>query len=109
MPELTILIPVLRRPQNVRPLVESILATTKVDHEIVFVLSPNDWDEQKAILELGCVFYVMDQHFEGNGDYARKINMGYLFSDAEWYFNGADDLKFHPNWFENAMKVNRCV
>ena len=39
------------------------------------------------------------------GDYARKVNLCVSQVFTEWLFTGADDLKFHPNWFENAMKV----
>src|SRR5438477_8035115 len=109
MKELAILIPALRRPQNVQPLVQSIRATTKVDYEIVFVLSPGDEAERKAVEESNSTFYVMDANYEGKGDYARKINFGYSMSDAEWYFTGADDLRFHPWWFENAMRIGTCV
>lgn len=113
MSELTILVPVLRRPQNAERLVESIEATTEVDHQILFILSPNDDDEYNVVLELTrarrCRLGIMEESFEGRGDYARKINAGYIWSDSEWYFLGADDLRFHPYWFENAMKINACV
>lgn len=109
MNELTILVPVLRRPRNVKPLVESIRTTTKIDHEILFILSPGNKEEFEAIMEVDCIPVFMLDNFENNGDYARKINAGYSIRESEWYFTGADDLKFHPNWFENAMKINTCV
>lgn len=104
-----ILVPVLRRPQNVRLLVESIEATTKVNFDIIFILSPGDNEEKRAVVESGYSFFFLPENHEGNGDYARKINAGFRSSIAEWYFTGADDLRFHPNWFENAMRVGTCV
>ncbi|MCI0564867.1 MAG: hypothetical protein MN733_40895, partial [Nitrososphaera sp.] len=37
-----ILIPVLRRPQNAQPVVDSIKSATTVDHRILFICSPED-------------------------------------------------------------------
>ena len=52
-------------------------------------------------------YIVMDDNYEGRGDYARKINAGYDAVEAEWYFLGADDIRFHPYWFEVAMEVHK--
>jgi hypothetical protein len=37
------------------------------------------------------------------GDYARKINAGYRSTVESLLFLGADDLCFHPGWFEAAI------
>lgn len=112
MINLVILIPVLRRPQNIKPLVESVEATTK-DFELLFIASPGD-DEEIAELENQNQSYgIMNASYENNGDYARKINAGFYDTKAEWYFLGADDLRFYPGWFDHAMvtykKTGACV
>lgn len=37
------------------------------------------------------------------GDYATKINTGYRSTVEPLLFLGADDLAFHPRWFERAF------
>lgn len=105
----TIIVPVLKRPQNVKPLVKSINENTK-DCQILFVMSP----EYKA-LYLDTLIEVFDETDNVEfmtlsvrcdyGDYARKINFGLRNSCTDWVFTGADDLKFHSDWFDNAMKI----
>lgn len=105
MNELAILIPVLKRPGNIAPLVSSIHASTKVPFEILFLTSPQDSQEIRELESQGQTYKVMDANYSNNGDYARKINEGFNTIESEWYFLGADDLRFHPLWFESAMKV----
>lgn len=104
-----ILIPVLRRPQNIAPLVESIRNSTTGNYEILFICSPGDEEE---ICELECQkqsYITMDKSYAGNGDYSRKINTGFSKIDAEWYFLGADDLRFQRGWLEAAMETHRTT
>ena len=99
MAEITILVPVLSRPGNVRPLVESIRATS--DADILFLGSPNFRDEEQAILEVGCDLMVTPR--QSKGDYARKINHGLRATDTPYVFLGADDIRFHPGWQEATL------
>src|ERR1700745_477354 len=101
--KLAILIPVLRRPQNIAPLINSIKNNTPSDHRVLFITSPSDEKEIESLSKQDCHFIVMDKDYEGRGDDAKKINKGFNEVEAEWYFTGADDLKFHPGWFESAM------
>lgn len=105
MLKLAILIPVLRRPQNIVPLLQSIQKNTPIPHETIFIASPSDKDEITALIEYGAIYMIMPEDFEGRGDYARKINTGFRVVEAEWYFTGADDLRFHPGWFGAAMQT----
>lgn len=108
MAKVAILIPVLRRPQNIKPLVESIEQNTK-DFEILFIASPGDDIEINELESQEQSYEIMDASFENNGDYARKINMGFQSIEAEWYFLGADDLRFYPGWFEHAMTLYDAI
>lgn len=106
MIKVAILLPVLRRPQNIYPLVESILNTTNVSFDIVFIVSPGDYAEISELDKLKQPYLIMEDNYEGRGDYARKINAGFEEVEAEWYFTGADDIRFHANWFEEAMRTH---
>ena len=109
--ELAILIPVLRRPQNVCPLLQSIEANTPMDmdYDVIFITSPGDVEEQQEINKHVATLLHMDRPFENRGDYARKINYTYTQVQADWYFLGADDLSFHAGWYEAARAVGKPV
>lgn len=111
---IAILIPVLGRPHRVAPLVESILAASKVTAcTPYFLVSPNDELEMVAVDETpGAVLQVMP--FEhGPGDYARKMNWGFANTSEPFVFLAADDLRFLPGWAERAVacwyETNACV
>lgn len=99
-----ILIPVLGRPHNAVPLVQNIHDTTTVDHRIVFFCSRGDHEQKRACVQSGAETHVMEFP-PGRGDYARKINYGVVVTEAEWVFNGADDIRFEPGWDTAALKA----
>ncbi len=107
MIKLAILIPVLRRPQNIYPLISSIKDSTKEPYQVIFIVSPGDREEITELENQTQSFIMMDANYENRGDYAKKINKGFNAVEAEWYFLGADDIKFHPKWFEWAMKAHQ--
>lgn len=93
-----ILVPVLGRPQNVVPLVESIKAATPEPHNIVFIASAGDTDEIEALETAHQDYLVIDEP----GTYARKINLGARETSSPLIFTAADDLRFHPGWLAEA-------
>jgi glycosyltransferase involved in cell wall biosynthesis len=93
--ELVIIVPVLRRPQNVRPLLASIRQTTP-GARVLFVCDPDDDAEQRAIEAEGAEMLIVD------GNYAKKINRAVEETSEPLLFLGADDLRFHPGWLEAA-------
>jgi len=103
LPSLAVLIPVLGRPQNVAPLVESLdLSVERERGEgwdiwTVFVCSHGDHDEIAAVVELGLV-----PLFHG-GSYAAKINYAASCVPCDWYLTAADDLRFHNGWLRAAI------
>ena len=117
MTRLLIGVPVLNRPANAAPLVTSLSETT-AEATLLFLLSPEDRPELLAVDEL-LAERVRGQVMPfgpGRGDFARKHNFGFALALAEgfdWYFVGADDLRFHPGWFEACMleqrKSDACV
>lgn len=101
MDRLAILVPVLERPGNVQPLLDSIAATTPDPYRVLFIADPHDVPEHDAIRAAGGEFITVD------GNYAAKINVGVRATDEPYIFMGADDLRFHPKWLERAMTKMR--
>jgi hypothetical protein len=98
--DLVILVPMLGRREQVRPLLASIEASTP-GCRVLFLVTPNDAEVISELTRLG-----QEQHTvprRPRGDYARKINTGYRISREPWIFTGAIDLRFHPGWFEAAI------
>lgn len=93
---LVVLVPVLGRPHRVEPLLASIAAATSVSYRVVFIASIGDQAEIAAIDRAGAPMIEME------GNYAEKINAGIEATDEPLLFIGADDLEFHPGWFEDA-------
>lgn len=98
---LVIVVPVLRRPHRVRPLMESVEAATD-DYRLLFVASDYDSAEIDALHEANAEFITTDA--PEHGQYARKINLAYRATWEPLLFLGADDLHFHPDWFPNAFE-----
>lgn len=96
---LAVLVPVLARPQNVVPLVESATRNTPNLSTLLFIASPGD-EAELAELERAGVEYVVKE-----GNYATKINEGASMTTEPYIFTGADDLRFHPGWYEAAFDV----
>jgi hypothetical protein len=99
--ELAVLVPVLRRPHRVRPLLDSLAASMTVPYRALFIASPDDREEHAAIREAGADFIVVD------GNYAMKINAGVGATDEPYLLFAADDLHFHPGWYEVARACLR--
>jgi glycosyltransferase involved in cell wall biosynthesis len=92
-----ILVPVLRRPQNVAPLLTSIHDATPEPFRVLFICDPGDGAEQDAIAIAG------GEMISPGGNYAAKINQGVRATTEPLIFTGADDLRFHPGWLEAAV------
>ena len=95
MTDLAILVPVLRRPQNVAPLVASIDRTTP-PARVLFLADPGDTAEHEAIHDAGAEMLVVD------GNYARKITYGVWNTSESLVFTAADDLEFRSGWLDAA-------
>jgi len=94
---LVILVPVLRRPHRVAPLLASIFAATPVPHRVVFITDPDDTAEHVAIGVAG------GARIDVDAGYAGKIAAGVRATTEPLIFLGADDLHFHPGWFPRAL------
>jgi hypothetical protein len=100
--EVAILVPVLRRPHRVEPLLASIFEAT-ADPHVLFVCDPNDRIEINTILDHNKVRPDRSvDHGLFAGNYAEKIAAGVHNTDEPLVFTAADDLHFHPGWLEAA-------
>ena len=105
MTAVTVGIPVLGRPARVAPLLESLLGSlAAVPLRPLFLVSPGDDAELDAVLATG-VEHIVVPWEPGLADFARKHNLGFRATQDEWYFVGADDLRFHPGWADRALDV----
>lgn len=98
--DLAVLVPLLRRPHRVAPFLDSLQAATTVPHRVVFCCTPDDQATIDAVEAAGYEPLLVE--WRRNGDYARKIQAGIDTTTEPFVFTGADDLRFHPRWFENA-------
>ncbi len=96
-----VLVPVLNRPQNVAPLIESFDAATNDDEaNLYFVVDADDQDEIEAIKAAGGTYLVSKR----GSSYAQKINSGFQQTTEPWIFACGDDVRFHPGWIDAARK-----
>lgn len=112
--ELVIVVPLWRRHKNLERLVASARDTVP-DAEVLFVVSTGDRELCDAVWGLMWRhaaageqrLYRLELAGPGGerGDYARKINAGYRYSDRPQIFTAADDLVFHPGWHEAASAL----
>ena len=100
---LAILVPVLRRPHRVRPLLASIRETTPDPYRVIFICDTDDDEEIEA-----CIDHLGSGHVEVmlvKAPYARKINEAVRQTTEPLLLFAADDLKFHESWLENAKAM----
>jgi glycosyltransferase involved in cell wall biosynthesis len=100
----SILIPVLRRPQNVSPVLKSIAATSPPGRfQVLFICDRGDEKEIETIVRASERRpWVRWTQLPPGATYAMKINHGVRTAHSPLYFFGADDLRFTSHWLEHA-------
>lgn len=101
--QIDILVPVLGRPQNVKPTLRTIKQATTFPYRVIFIATEGDEREIAALEKAKAEFFVHPEP-AGRANFAKKINWVYPQTEAPWLFQAADDLKFHPNWDVYAMR-----
>ncbi len=100
-----VLVPVLNRPENVAPLVESFLENTPEDEAILyFVMEDGDVENYKDVLpwehkRVGGIF--TKKH-----TFAEKLNVGLDATEQPWVLCIGDDVRFHEGWLDQARKLS---
>lgn len=95
-----VIVPAMRRPHNVAPLVESF----GDDVNVYFVCDPDDTDEIAAVKAAGASV------IEASGtSFAVKANDGYRATSEPWIFLCGDDVRATPGWLDEARKVSHLA
>jgi hypothetical protein len=97
--DLVVIVPMLGRAHRVEPLLESIRATCQA--RVVFGVTEGDVDVIAAVVAAG--EQAITHPKRARGDFQYKINQGIAATDEPYVFTGADDLRFHPGWYEAAI------
>ena len=105
MDDLLILVPVLARPGNVGPLVDSYLDARPPESNLVFIVNDDDLEEIAAIEaqldQEHVVLFTMPPQVRTWG---QKVNAGSGLP-ADWYLFAADDITFTPGWWEATEQL----
>ena len=96
MKTIAVLAPVLRRPQNVRPLIDSLNESTD-DATLYFIANDDDVAELDEIRAAGGNVILCP-----DVSWAKKINYGFKNTVEPWVLLGADDIRFRPGWVETV-------
>lgn len=102
MDDVAVLVPVMKRPDNVKPLVDSFKASNDGTANLYFVVDPDDVAEIAAIKKAKAKFIVSDR----GRTYAAKANVGYANTTESFLFICGDDCEFTPGWLDAARKAS---
>jgi hypothetical protein len=96
-----VVVPAMKRPQNVDRLVSS-LKKTAPDLKAYFICDPDDEEEIEAVTSAGANVIISTR----GHTYAQKVNVAYENTHEPWVFVCGDDVEFHPGWVDEARKVS---
>ena len=99
-----VIVPSLGRPERSQPLVDSIRASTSVEHTILFLCQFSDHDKYDSCVATGALVEMV-QWQPGPGDAAMKWNAGFRSTESPFVFLAADDLEFTRGWDTAALEV----
>lgn len=99
--DLAILVPVLARPQHVERLLVNVERTTP-GARLVFIVNDDDHTERRALDRFDAEHLVLAKE---RRRYSAKINDALPTTMERHLFLGADDLCFHPGWYERARAL----
>ena len=92
-----VVVPAMKRPHNVAPLVESF-----PDVAIYFVCDPDDTAEIEAVKAAGLVPLISDR----GHTFAQKVNYAYANTDEPWLFVCGDDCRATPGWLDAPAELS---
>jgi hypothetical protein len=96
--EVDVIIPVIHRPQNVRPFMESLRASTGLARA-VWICDPDDIEQQDEVRTYGGDVILCP------GSYAKKANFAWHHTERPWMLLAGDDVVFRPGWLDQALDV----
>lgn len=103
-----VLCPVLNRPENVAPLVESFVKNnTDQGAALYFICDKDDEAEIAAVTEAYATQPAVFLRFSERGStFAEKGNSGYSQTAEPWLLLIGDDVRFHEGWLDAARKLS---
>lgn len=101
MHDVAVVIPAMRRPHNVAPLVESLRQSDECVRAY-FVCDPDDHDQIEAVKDAGAYLIISDR----GHTFAQKVNCAFENTDEPWLFICGDDVRFAPDWIDKAFPLS---
>lgn len=99
--ETAVIVPVLNRPQNAAPFMESLAGSGAPLARVYAVADENDTETAAAWQAAGASLLTWDG--PPPGTFAEKVNHAYRVTSEPWLFLAGDDVKFHPGWLDQAQ------
>jgi hypothetical protein len=101
-----VLVPVMRRPANAAPFMDSIRATSPAA-KVYAVADAGDYDTITAWREAGAAVLIKRYADDRGGTFAEKVNFAADHTAEPWLFLCGDDVRFAPGWLEQAQQKAR--
>lgn len=99
--DVAIIVPTLGRPQALGPLAAGLRGATPPVYRLCFVVDPDDEGTHSALASLATAPEVLV--VEAGGTYPVKTNAGAKATTEPLLIPTADDVVFHPGWYEAAI------
>jgi hypothetical protein len=103
-----VIVPVLGRPGNAAPFMESLAGSGAPLARVYAVADIEDRDTCQAWKEAGASVLVTAGG-DHPGTFAEKVNIGYRETLEPWLFLTGDDVKFHPGWLDHAQAAGAAA
>lgn len=104
-----VIVPVMRRPQNAAPFMESLVASCG----LATVHAVYDEDDQDTYIAWSAAGAYMVPNYGTPGTFAQKVNAGYEYTSeyvpSPWLLLVGDDVRFHPGWLDHALEAARVT
>lgn len=94
-----VIVPVMKRPQNAQPFMESLRASTGMA-TVYAIVDPDDSETYTAWLEAGAEVLLADRD---RPSFPCKANVGYGKTSEPWVLLVGDDVRFHSGWLDHAQ------
>lgn len=101
----TVIVPVLGRPQNAEPFMRSLRASTGLA-DVLMAPSPGDEPSIDAWLDADMEVQVS---LAVANTFAEKINAAMAEVKTDWIFITGDDVRFYPGWLDHALHVAKMT
>jgi len=108
--EVTVIVPVVDRPQNVKPFLDSLIASTGLIDEVIFVCGPlTSGEEREAIWAYSSLVVTITIDECERDEFAPKVNHAFRGIRTPWVFIAGDDVTFRPGWLSHAQHAYRTT